>query len=115
MSTQPDQKSTKSAFPPGPWTAFYKRKYDEWHVGIRCTDGSVMMADLCPDGVPGDNYEECRAIAKLIAAAPDLFTALKAIIAAEDEFANDTGIPWVDDVTVAIDQARKALAKAEGK
>ncbi|MCA0032701.1 hypothetical protein [Mesorhizobium sp. B263B2A] len=53
---------------PGPWSCFYKHKYDEWHVSLPITGSSMKLA-LCPDGIQSENRE---ADAHLIAAAPDL-------------------------------------------
>ena len=37
---------------PGPWTAFYKHKYDEYHVGVG--SGAMKLA-LFSDGCPTEN------------------------------------------------------------
>lgn len=57
---------------PGPWTCFYKHKYDEWHVSLP-VPGSSMKVALCSDGIQSNNRE---ADAHLIAAAPDMLHAL---------------------------------------
>lgn len=57
---------------PGPWNVFYKSKYDEWHVSVPMSSGSMKWA-LFDDGIRSENPE---ADARLIAAAPDLLRAL---------------------------------------
>lgn len=93
---------------PGPWTAFYKHKYDEWHVSIPFPPGSMKLT-LFNNGVPGDNPE---GDAHLIAAAPDLLGALRFILAFYEP-----GQRYLD--TEAWKQAeasgRAAVAKAEGR
>jgi hypothetical protein len=90
---------------PGPWEVFYKTKYDEWHVSVPMSEGNMRWG-LFDDGVRSENPE---ADARLIAAAPDLLKACKAL---ELLFA-----PLARDCTAAdaIDKARAAIAKAEGQ
>lgn len=55
---------------PGPWTAFYKAKYDEWHVSVPM-EGATMKLGLFHGGIPTATI--CREYdARLIAAAPEL-------------------------------------------
>lgn len=87
---------------PGPWTA----KPWTYENGKRTvctiqtdTDAIAQVLDLwCPD----DRTAEKEANARLIAAAPDLLAALRAVIRVADR------------ATDEFDQARAALAKAEG-
>lgn len=58
---------------PGPWNCFYKTKYDEWHVSLPMSRGSMRLA-LFPDGIQSENRE---ADARLIAAAPEMLAALE--------------------------------------
>jgi len=57
--------------------------------------------------------EETRANARLIAAAPELLDALKAMLAGAQEAAWTEG--WGDDVPEEVLAARKAVARAEGR
>lgn len=49
---------------PGPWSSFYKSKYDEWHVSIPVADSSMKWA-LFDDGI---RTERPEADARYIAA-----------------------------------------------
>jgi hypothetical protein len=104
---------------PGPWVSFYKDKYDEWHVGVPLSSGSMKLA-LFPDGCPTDNPEaDCR----LIAAAPDLL-ALAKKYASECAGCDGEGT-WVRVTNIAgpaiklpcedCADIRKVIDKAEGK
>lgn len=92
---------------PGPWRAFFKPKYDEWHVGVPHPDGSAMRVALFEDGIPTRNAADAR----LIAAAPDLLAALERILAgqAAEERGEDGG-DWADH----WEAARVAVKKARG-
>ena len=97
---------------PGPWSAFYKHKYDEWHVSMPC-ENSEMRVALSPDGIPGHTNEERGANAHLIAAAPLMLAALKVIEAncpcgARPE--SPATHPHVSGCPVGY-----AIAKAEGR
>ena len=103
----------------GPWEAFYKRKYDEWHVSVPMEDSSMRLG-LFADGVK----TTCpKADAYLIAAAPELYEALEAMQKAVDEFfpevsEDSTGACMLNRRAILADaqlRAAKALAKAAGK
>lgn len=97
--TQPESSHT-----PGPWVSFYKHKYDEWHVGVPVSSGSMKLA-LFPDGCPTENPEaDCR----LIAAAPELLFALKAMVGWQAEVKHAIPLSYLDG-------AKAAIAKAEGR
>ena len=81
---------------PGPWTYFYKHKYDEHHVSLPLA-GQTMKLALFEDGCPSERPE---ADARLIAAAPDLLAACM-------EVANGYS-------TRGAEMARLAIAKAVG-
>ena len=61
---------------PGPWEAFYKSKYDEWHVSVPLSQGTMRLA-LFDNGVRSENPESD---ARLIAAAPELLEALESAL-----------------------------------
>lgn len=107
MTATPTDASPK--FTPGPWTCFYKHKYDEWHVSLPMTGGNMKLA-LCPDGIQSGNRE---ADAHLIAAAPDLFHALKTFV---EEYvrlieSGDAGF-WNPEEEAKVIAARAAISKA---
>lgn len=107
---------------PGPWTYFYKHKYDEWHVALPM-DGSQMKTALCDDGIQSANRE---ADARLIAAAPEMAEALtpfKALADAyfrdgrRDDVPDETAVWGFNDWTLTAGDLRRAcavLSKAGG-
>lgn len=103
----------------GEWRAFYKPKYDEWHVSIPQAGGGMRLA-LFNDGVRVPNPQE---IAHLVASAPDGLAAAYATVAAlaaehrlpasaDDEYIYDVMGSALSD---AFFKARHAIAKAEGR
>lgn len=93
-------------FTQGQWTAFYKHKYDEWHVSLPMA-GSGMKLALCSDGIQSRNRE---ADAHLIAAAPDMFEALVEARTQVDILQARLGIKDHGNGTLSIIDA--ALSKA---
>ena|SRR5580765_6125700 len=91
---------------PGPWGAYNLSKGNiaiETREGVRVANAS---GDTC----------DVEANARLIAAAPELLAALKAAysaLALIDDFGTATG-ENPDVQNAALDQARAAIAKAEG-
>jgi hypothetical protein len=63
----------------GPWKAFYKHKYDEWHVAIPYSDGS-FLCPLASDGITTPDPSQREATANLIAAAPRLYETLDVLL-----------------------------------
>ncbi len=96
---------------PGPWTAFPKRKCQEWHVCIPLPDDPTGLGyTLFPDGISGDN---AGADARLIARAPDLLTtALTALARAE---AAEARLARVEALADTWDKQAKANRKAARK
>lgn len=94
---------------PGPWSCFYKHKYDEWHVSLPVAGSSMKLA-LAPDGIQSHNRE---ADARLIAAAPDMLVALIQARGALrlDAMVDDAGKPF-GTTTVALGYIDAAIAKA---
>ncbi len=85
------------SFTPGPWVVFPGH-----NPGIQAPSGTIVTYGNCGEscGIHGKNQE---ADARLIAAAPELLEALKAVVAIADR------------KTVEFNAARAAIAKAEGK
>ena len=102
---------------PGPW-----RIDPSWDILGNTKDGNGMVCQITVDAVPRD---EAAANAHLIAAAPDLLAALKALLQIiedareDDDFDANTcnagGIIFGDIASGAIEASRAAIAKAEGK
>lgn len=101
-------------FSPGPW---------EWFAGKTCGEGHGSMSMKFLKASSGQGFAHTvglseptdTANANLIAAAPDLLAALKALLCSIDELDTDTPhislVPLADALTVA----RAAIAKAEGR
>jgi hypothetical protein len=96
-----------AAHTPGPWVYFYKHKYDEHHVSVPAPGRSFKLA-LFDNGCQSENAE---ADARLIAAAPDLMDALKALLSLDDDHQRGSGD---EDVCQEVRMARAAIAKATG-
>ena len=96
---------------PGPWSS------SMWTDDVA---GAVGWSIVCGDAghlVPTntfetDDEEEAEANARLIAAAPELLDALKAML---DQFNYSTVSGLVHDESMAIMKAREAIAKATGE
>jgi hypothetical protein len=86
---------------PGPWNVIYKHKYNEWHVSVPTSTGSMKWA-LFDDGIRSENPE---ADARLISAAPDLLEALRKIVHDWDGEPEDMA-----DARAAIKKATEATA-----
>lgn len=86
---------------PGPWRATLVNDTG-WAVGPNTADGPDYVADVHML-TTGRSDEDSAANARLIAAAPELLDALRALVSTER--------PW-DEVH---DQALRAIAKAEGR
>lgn len=110
---------------PGIWTVFAEKPDwpgidavgDDGHSFAVVVYGEPDEKDRC--GIQGRTNEEAHANAALIAAGPDLLSALKRMIAPLDGFSNDElhrrarvlgGKTTADSVI----NARAAIAKAEG-
>lgn len=85
---------------PGPWAVFSPG--DEAWPGIEATDLSVSIAvfedqESGDAGIQGRTREEAIANARLIAAAPDLLRALKALHACHRAFSGNDNWTTLDD------------------
>ena len=100
-----------SAHTPGPWKWTAARERGCWISGVLrgrlFTTDHVYPIINSPGVIDGLPVEVDKADADLIAAAPDLLAALKALLAwSTSEYQSNKRID---------DQARAAIAKAEGK
>lgn len=96
----------------------------DWHVGsvigegpaslhILSDTGMILATVTEKGGLPTLLIEEARANARLIAAAPDLLEACKALVDAphQEHFAARLN----DEEMAGLDAIKRAIAKAEGK
>ena len=100
---------------PGPWfhahrkgndAMFRTEVFSEQHGGIATCDWTPKH---CGNGVTA-TYREANA--RLIAAAPDLLEALKAVV---NDWVAPDDLPFEDGEMPALDAARAAIAKATGE
>jgi len=99
-----------SKYTPGPWKMTDVRKYrDEAFFEVSSNASIFWLAKV---GAPDDDFEQAKANAHLIAAAPEMYELLKEQIECYNQMPmsdlNYAGIEW-------IRRARKVLAKAEGR
>lgn len=87
---------------PGPWRVKHKAKLG-W-AGVLTQEGDII-ADIDVDGQDFREPEQALDDARLIAAAPDLLTALEAMVRSDS---------WAD-ADVKMVNARAAIAKAKGE
>lgn len=80
--------------------------------------GPIIADCDCSHGL-GEAGQVDQANARFIVTAcnshDDLLAALKALVAAEDRFAAESGVSFDDGVSDAVRSARAVIAKAEGK
>lgn len=93
-------------FAPGPWVV----DWDDFVVRAKSPIDGRMVPVARPYGVT-ENGTDVPGNARLIAAAPDMYEALKSIVEDHDFCGDD----WGDRRDAWIETARAALAKAEGK
>lgn len=94
-------------YTPGPWYANMEPGVNA-PVYIKGEKGTFPIVDFVygKEGDSDNNYENAKANAQLIAAAPELLEALKSLTDKCDKGG------WLQE---EIDQARKAIAKAEDR
>jgi hypothetical protein len=111
MKTYESDKTT--GITPGPWEHFdAKNEHGEATISIRGNSEFIATMDLmATNGGPYLLPPNAEANARLIAAAPDLLEACKAIAAHIPE--NDVDIPTFAGINLAR-IVRAAIAKAEG-
>ena len=97
-------------YTPGPWQA-----QPEQGGAFTIWSGESQLGELQPDDM-GDRLP-AEANARLIAAAPDMLEALKAIVAKAHDYGNRSDVPnnaacGFYDI---VEDARDAIAKAKGE
>lgn len=99
---------SEAKFTKGPWTCHRNTSFWEFGCDERGQLGDVCASAFTPEGRAPDAEETMEANAHLIAAAPELYVALEALIKECDM----CGHP---DEPEAVEIARSALAKARGE
>jgi hypothetical protein len=99
---------------PGPWTVT-----DDWYIGHAHGGGTFAEVKSCAR-VPTQAHDEHRANARLIAAAPEMLAALRAILAEPYGCSLcDSGKPRNPSkghqADCPFEAARAAITRAEGK
>lgn len=89
-----------STHTPGPWKVFGRAGY----TGHKVEDGKGRSVAAFPS-TSKRSKEERDANAVLIAAAPELFAALKAAVEAHGPFGDDSRPSWWHDACIAISKA----------
>lgn len=103
---------------PGPWRVFSEGRKNP---GIEAKSSTIVLyGDDDEDcGIRGEDSEEQLANARLIAAAPELLEALKELVADAKAklivFGKDFGILNSSELAACIDEAKKAILKADGR
>lgn len=104
----------KTQHTPGPWYVFAMGNYFGINSGSDSgqepQDRSIVVYGDADDdgmGVRGDTYEEMKANARLIAAAPELLEALQSVIR--------HGLTESDGYETTLKQIYSAIAKATGQ
>ena len=105
MTTQPSL--AKPAFTPGPWRV--RPRSSGLHQKLVIQVGGALVARC-----EGGNAEEAEANACLIAAAPELYAALRATQIELLMLHPRLGSPYQHSVSVVLAQVRAVLAAVEG-
>ncbi len=127
MTQQTTETTTPApTFTPGPWMV-------EPHSDTDEVINVVSEYEVLPDGKKRAHWiaeldaqidfdsdvdvqlDRVNANAHLIASAPSLYEALKAMVGAVDDLGDFSGSYSLVPLAAALDQARTALAKAEGR
>lgn len=97
---------------PGPWTMLHASSQSESADIVRADDTNDRVAMTCPDSTEGVEI----ANGCLIAAAPDLYEALRELNIWFSEAFDKVDLGhYKADVHKKFDKAKTAIAKAEGK
>jgi len=110
----------KTEHAPGPWRVAPDILADAPYYSRRSPDSDIhdcFIETLTPvrmpfAGVSGQTLEECQANARLIASAPDLLAALKAIVSAASREIIIAGRHKRSEGEVLIEKARAVIRKA---
>lgn len=106
----------RPTFTPGPWTAMRNinpEAGEEWVRDICADDGDALPSIIEGAYFVCSTDEENEANARLIAAAPEMYEALRRLEKFTTEFLEE--VPVGTNNIDALRLARAALAKAEGR
>lgn len=106
MAKNKTEAAPEPAHTPGPWE--YRHKWPA--VAALYSHGDVI-GHIYRDGA----HNNSKANAQLVAAAPDLYAALREIIFLDVIAGSINDDAWLQDHSDALAVARAALAKAEGR
>lgn len=112
LAPTPTNTRTQSAHTPGPWSAHVANSELRTHCDHVNTVHGLHVCDVASYGA---SLEQRAANARLIASAPDLLAALEYFVEELPGIIRQCcpqGVPM--EVANAFDQARAALAKAQG-
>lgn len=107
------------AHTPLPWTVYsgkLRPQFPTRIIEIQGEAGETIVAWPGFDGLDMSHRKRMKNAEFIVRAVNHhaaLVEALQRVIAAEEAFVADTGLPWTDDVTRAIEQARAVLASAQ--
>lgn len=96
---------------PGPWESHHQKMDSidhEW--SLQTTDHAFLLFNFSPTLSPG----ECKANARLIAAAPDMLAALKTAFLLPRPWTVGARLITEEKWNAAVDAVTSAIAKAEG-
>lgn len=101
---------TQQMHTPGPWSVFYKHKYDEWHVSVPLESGGMKLG-LFLDGCPTGEHD-----ARLIAASPEMGGIIKRLIQWDIDYPVNchNGYAGLKELNRIIADGKAVLAKLEG-
>lgn len=108
MTTTAETKQTGVGHTPGPWSVLGRVTAG---LAYSAVGGKTLLARVYSEAYRDVAEEEANA--RLIAAAPDLLTALAALIADHDDTYD--GEPMTGEKALALEAGRAALSKAEGR
>lgn len=98
---------------PGPWSVIDSEREDAVAEQQVVASNGEYICDLIPILI-GNHVEESEANAALIAAAPELLSALKFAVQQLEDVTHTSGGQYTELLVKAYDKGLKAIAKAEG-
>jgi hypothetical protein len=105
-----DGMAGETKFTPGPWVLYadLPSANPNWHI-VTSANKQRVLANVHIE--PGNATDEANAL--MIAAAPDMYEALKAAVEAEGPFGTDARPAWFNAACAALSKASPASAGEE--